>query len=209
MRASQQAVPSPPPAPATLSDEELMGRIKAQSDAEAFAVLYDRYAARALGRARTLCDTTERAEEAVQDAFLSLWRTRASYEQGRGGVQPWLFALLRNRSFDIYRRNRRADRLRASDAGLVGIATAGSVEDDAVRHSEGDRVRASLRKLPVGQREAVVLAYFGGLTQSEIAARLDLPLGTVKGRIRAGLRKAREELESPQAAAIRTRAAAN
>ncbi len=176
-----------------LSDEDLMRRVKAD-DADAFGELYDRYSSRAFGLAIVICNSSERAEEAVQDAFVSVWRTRARYDQGGGGIQNWIFALVRNRSIDIYRRNRRGDGLRASEAHLDRIAMIGSVEDDAVERDEGERVRGTLHQLPALQREVIALAYFGGLSHSEIAQRLDVPLGTVKGRMRLGLQKARAEL---------------
>jgi len=182
-----------PPASPLLSDEDLMRRVKAD-DADAFEELYDRYSSRAFGLAVEICNSNECAEEAVQDAFVSVWRTRARYDQGRGGIQSWIFALVRNRSVDIYRRNRRGDGLRASEAHLDRIAMIGSVEDDAVKRHEGERVRDTLRQMPALQREVIALVYFGGLSHSEIAQRLDVPLGTVKGRTRLGLEKVRAGL---------------
>ena len=176
-----------------LSDEELMRRVQA-GDADAFEALYDRYASRAFGLAIVICNNRQRAEEAVQDAFLSIWRSRARYDPAHSPVRTWLFALIRNRSIDIYRHNRRADSLRASQAHLNRIGMLGSVEDDVVRRDDGDRVRATLHELPAPQREVITLAYFGGLTHTEIAERLDIPLGTVKGRMRLGLEKARAEI---------------
>jgi len=176
-----------------LSDEDLMRRVKAE-DADAFGELYDRYSSRAFGLAVVICNSSERAEEAVQDAFVSLWRTRARYDQDRGGIQNWIFALVRNRSIDIYHANRRGDGLRASEAHLDRIAMIGSVEDDAVTRDEGERVRDTLHQMPALQREVIALAYFGGLSHSEIAQHLDVPLGTVKGRMRLGLQKARDDL---------------
>ena len=182
-----------PPASPLLSDEDLMRRVKAD-DADAFEELYDRYSSRAFGLAVEICNSNECAEEAVQDAFVSVWRTRARYDQGRGGIQSWIFALVRNRSVDIYRRNRRGDGLRASEAHLDRIAMIGSVEDDAVKRDEGERVRGTLRQMPALQREVIALVYFGGLSHSEIAQRLDVPLGTVTGRTRLGLEKVRAGL---------------
>ena len=97
--------------------------------------------------------------------------------------------MIRNRSIDNYRRHRNGDRLRTSDEYLHRLAAPHSVEDDAIRHDEGNRLRASLQQLPARQREVIVLAYFGGLTHTEIGTHLDLPLGTVKGRMRHGLLK--------------------
>lgn len=108
----------------------------------------------------------------------------------------WIFALIRNRSIDIHRRHRRGDALRASDAHLDQVAAADSVEDDALRRDDASRLHASLQQLPAAQRQVIALAYFGGLTHRQIAERLELPLGTVKGRMRLGLEKARAGIES-------------
>lgn len=187
---------------ARLSDEDLMRRVQSD-DIRAFAELYDRFSARALGLARLLCASSERAEDAVQDAFLSLWRGRARYDPTRSAIQTWIFALVRNRSIDIYRRNRRADELGTAEAQLDHVALPGSVEDEAVRREEAGRLRISLQTVPVLQREVMVLAYFGGLSHTEIARRLSLPLGTVKGRMRLGLEKVRAEIgTSPASSAV-------
>jgi len=182
----------------SLSDETLMQRVQAD-DVNAFEELYDRYSSRAFGLAIASCSSSERAEEAVQDAFLSMWRSRARYDETHGSVQTWIFALIRNRSIDIYRRNRRGDGLRAAEEHLDRIATLGCVEDDAIRRDDGDRLHSLLRELPDTQREVITLAYFGGLTHTEIADRLDIPLGTVKGRMRLGLERARMGIASPSA----------
>lgn len=177
-----------------VSDEHLMRRVQA-GDRQAFGELYDRHCGQAFGFALKICDTRERAEEAVQDAFLCLWRTRARYDPTQGRVQTWLLALVRNRSIDMYRRHVRHNRVRASEIHLDLEAAADCVEEDAVASDDARRVRAALRQLSVAQREVIVLAYFGGLTHTEIAIRLGLPLGTVKGRMRAALGAARREIE--------------
>lgn len=171
----------------------MVGEALTNAISAAIAGLYRQF----YGHDRTTATTylsSERAEEAVQDAFVSVWRTRARYDQGRGGIQNWIFALVRNRSIDIYRHNRRGDGLRASEAHLDRIAHDRSVEDDAVKRDEGERVRGTLHQMPALQREVIALAYFAGLSHSEIAQRLDVPLGTVKGRMRLGLEKARAEI---------------
>jgi len=173
-----------------------MQRVQAD-DASAFEQLYDRYAPRAFGLASVSCSSSERAEEVVQDAFLSMWRSRAGYDEAQGSVQTWIFALIRNRSIDIYRRNQRGDGLRASEQHLDRVATVGCVEGDAIKRDDGDRLWGMLQQLPAPQREVIARAYFGGLTHTEIADRLDIPLGTVKGRMRLGLEKARAGIDSP------------
>lgn len=179
---------------AVSSDEVLMSRVQA-NDAHAFEQLYDRYSANAFGLARALCDSSERAEEAVQDAFLCVWRTRAGYDSSRGGIRTWLFALVRNRSIDIYRHHRRGDRLRAAEDQLKWTPAPGCVEDAVVERDEGRALRTSVRRLPANQRDVIVLAYFGGLSHTEIAALLELPLGTVKSRMRLGLSRMRVDID--------------
>lgn len=169
-------------------------------DVRAFEVLYDRFSANAFGLARAICGGSGRAEEAIQDGFLSAWRSRASFDPTRGSARAWLLTLIRYRSFDVMRRVRRDDGLRAFDRQLDYIQAPGSISDDAEQHYEAGRVRSSLLGLPAAQREVIALAYFGGLTHTEIAARLQLPAGTVKGRMRLGLRKVRTDLDPPASA---------
>ncbi|MGI8559687.1 MAG: RNA polymerase sigma factor [Solirubrobacteraceae bacterium] len=106
-----------------------------------------------------------------------------------------MLALVRNRGIDIHRHYRRGDNLRAPEAHLDALAATGSVEDQAVTEDQSTRLRVSLQQLPEGQCQVIALAYFGGLTHREIAEQLKLPLGTVKGRMRLGLAKARSEIE--------------
>lgn len=169
-------------------------------DVRAFEVLYDRFSANAFGLARAICGGSGRAEEAIQDGFLSAWRSRASFDPTRGSARAWLLTVIRYRSFDVMRRVRRDDGLRAFDRQLDYIQAPGSISDDAEQHYEAGRVRSSLLGLPAAQREVIALAYFGGLTHTEIAARLQLPAGTVKGRMRLGLRKVRTDLDPPASA---------
>lgn len=178
------------------SDEGLMQRIQAD-DIHAFEELYDRYSSRAFGVARAICGSSHRAEDAVQEGFLALWQSRGSFDPTRGSTRSWLFTVIRHRSFDLLRRTRRNDGLRESDDALGFLLAPDSVDQDAEQHDEAGRVRNSLLQLPVAQRQVIVLAYFGGLTHTEIAARLQLPAGTVKGRMRLGLQKLRAELNLP------------
>lgn len=183
------------PQPGLVVDgEELMRRVQAD-DAHAFAELYGRYEYRVHAMAASMSAGRERAEDSVQEAFLDLWRTRARYDSTRGGVEPWIFALVRNRCIDAYRSNRSGDRLRASDRHLRHLPARACVEDEVVRRDEGQRARMTLLSLPVRQREVVALAYLGELTHTEMAERLAVSLGTVKGRMRLGLSKARGEAQ--------------
>lgn len=178
-----------------VSDEELMRRIQA-GGVRAFEELYDRYSAKAFGLARVICHDSQRAEDAVQDGFLTIWRSRASYDPGRGSARTWLLTVIRHRSIDVMRHGRRDDSLRGSDVELELLAAPGSVVEGAEAHDDAERVRASLRELPVLQRQAIALVYFGGLTHTEIADRLQLPAGTVKGRIRLGIDKVRADIDA-------------
>lgn len=180
--------------PHLTGDDELMRRVKLD-DAIAFDELYERYANRSYGLARTICSTAERAEEAVQDAFLGLWLSRARFDSELGTPQAWILTAVRNRSIDIYRANTRPDRLRAPDGCLGRTLAPESVEDDAERHHDTAHLRATLAHLPPLQREVIFLAFFGGLSHTEIAHRLEIPLGTVKGRMRLGLNKTRANLD--------------
>jgi RNA polymerase sigma-70 factor (ECF subfamily) len=182
-------------ASASSTDAELMQAVGA-SDAQAFARLYDRYATRSVRMAAAVCGA-QRAEDAVQDAFLSLWRTASRYDARRGSVQAWIMAITRSRAIDVLRRHAGPDRRRAGmeEAGGLPSATK-SVEDVVVGHETAGELEEKLKGLPLAQREVIALAFFGGLTHSEIANQLALPPGTVKGRMRRGLAKMRVEAEA-------------
>ncbi len=184
-------------APATHdeTDEALMTRVQAD-DVGAFADLYDRHVTRALRVARSSCRTDGHAEDAVQEAFLSAWRGRTSYRSDSGSCQGWLMTIVRNRALDQARRDSGGRLARFSDDDLVedGHGT-DSLHDAYVNRNEAGALRASVQRLPNPQAEVIMLAYFRGLTQSEIASRLALPLGTVKGRMRLGLSKLRTEMQ--------------
>ncbi len=176
-----------------LSDEDLLSRVQGD-DIRAFGELYDRYSAKAFGLARLMCGSSQRAEDALQEGFLAVWRSRASFDPARGSPRAWLLTVIRNRCIDVIRRDRRDVGLGESDGELEYFPAPGSVAEDAEEHEEANRVRATLLGLPAAQREVIALAYFGGLSHAEIATRLQLPAGTVKGRIRLGLHKVRAEL---------------
>src|SRR3954469_14908177 len=149
---------------------------------------------------RVLGDAAQ-AQDVTQDVFLRLWRNPRRYDARRGELGPFLRLMARSRALDLYREGqaaaRASDRLRLVSSGVVGEAPAEAVARD------GDRaeVRAALRALPEVQREAVVLAYWGGLTADQIARRAGVPLGTAKSRIRLGLAKLRDEVAAAMAPA--------
>jgi RNA polymerase sigma-70 factor (ECF subfamily) len=188
----------------TETEEELMGRV-AEGDVRAFEVVYDRYSRQAYSLARRITGGAAGAEEATQDAFLSLWRGAASFDPKRARLATWLLALVRYRSIDWLRRS-------APRALPQGLTQGTAEETEAPERTEKqvlvseecDRARRLVAELPPEQREVIDLAYFEGYTHTEIAARVGIPLGTVKGRARLGLLKLRHAAEcdaAPVAAA--------
>jgi RNA polymerase sigma-70 factor (ECF subfamily) len=176
------------------SDTALMRRVQA-GDGDAFRALYDRHAATAYGLALGITRTPRLAEEAVQDAFLTVWRSRFAYAAARGSLASWLLTITRSRALDALRRVSRHDRpWEPLDDHEIADPQAESLDDRAARGEDHRAVRAAINALPADQATALALAYFGDLTHAEIAARLNLPLGTVKGRIRLGLRRLSVEL---------------
>jgi len=178
---------------AHLSDEALVA-LAARSEQSALAELYDRYGRPAYGLALRVVRDEALAEDVVQEAFLTLWRTAARFLPERGKASTWILTLVHRRAVDLVRREerRRADTLeRASESG------SGSVDEEAWLRLQRERVQDALRQLPDQQREALELAYYGGFTQSELAERLGQPLGTIKSRMFAGLSRLRELLGDP------------
>jgi len=178
---------------AHLSDEALVALV-ARSDESALAELYDRVGRVAYGLAFRVLRDDRLAEDAVQEAFLGVWRTAAGFRAERAKASTWILTLVHRRAVDLVRREerRRADPL---DDETRDRATSGSAEDAAWLGFERERVQSALRQLPDAQREAIELAYYGGYSQSELAKRLGLPLGTIKSRMFAGLARLRELLD--------------
>jgi len=166
---------------ASLEDERLLERI-ADGDHDAFEILYRRYARPMLALAQRRLGDAGRAEEALQEAFVSVWRSASTYHPERGAATAWLYAVARNAIADRGRRRyeppAEPSDQPSSDAGP---------DEQAEREWLRWRVHAALEKLGESERELIVLAYWGGLSQSEIADRLGVPLGTVKTRTRAAL----------------------
>lgn len=175
---------------AHLSDEALVALV-ARGDEPALAELYDRVGGTAYGLAyRVLRDETL-AEDAVQEAFLALWRTAASFIPERAKASTWILTLVHRRAVDSVRREQRR---RAEPLESVPEPADGSAEEAAWLRLERERVQAALAQLPDQQREAIELAYYGGYTQSELADRLGQPIGTIKSRMFSGLSRLRELL---------------
>jgi RNA polymerase sigma-70 factor (ECF subfamily) len=177
-----------------LADEDLMQLVR-RGEAEAFEVVYERHCGAAFSLAYRMCGTRSAAEDVVQEAFLSLWRSGARYDRARGSVRTWVLGIVHNRAIDSLRRSVVHDRRRASDEGLEERFEAGErTEVEVARLDEAQEIRRALLTLPQEQCRVIELAYFGGFTHSEIAAMLDAPIGTVKGRMRLGLEKMRAQL---------------
>jgi RNA polymerase sigma-70 factor, ECF subfamily len=178
-----------------LADEELMQRA-AGGDVRAFELIFDRHASIAYSLASRICSRRAMAEDAVQEAFLSLWRNSGRYEPDRGSVRSWVLSAVHNRAIDTVRRIRVRD---ARDSGDVEaaerVAALELTEAEVLRRDEARRVRVAIDQLPAEQRQVVELAYFDGYTHREIASVLELPEGTVKGRMRLALQKLRDLID--------------
>lgn len=164
----------------------------ARSDDTALAELYDRVGRVAYGLAYRILRDEPLAEDAVQEAFLGLWRSAESFVPERAKASTWILTLVHRRAVDLVRRE---ERRRTEPIEGVPEPSGDSAEDEAWLGFERERVQAALRQLPDQQREAIELAYYGGFTQAELADRLGLPLGTIKSRMFAGLARLRELLE--------------
>ena len=178
---------------AHLSDEALVA-LTARGEEFALAELYDRFSRVAYGLALRVVRDPALAEDALQDAFLAVWRTAGRFMPERAKASTWILTLVHRRAVDVVRREerRRGDALEAAPAPLEQGA-----DDTAWLRFERERVQRALGALPDQQREAIELAYYGGFTQSELADRLGLPLGTIKSRMFAGLKRLRELLADP------------
>lgn len=175
------------------TDEALVAGI-AQQEADCLEQLYDRYRLLAFSMAFRVVQDRGRAEDVVQDAFISVWRKGGSYRTGRGSVRTWLTSIVRNRAIDLVRGGK--DRNHDDEELLLGLHDDGpSVSDEVTARLDRDQLREAMAALPLDQLQALSLAYFDGLSHSEIAERTALPLGTVKSRIRLGLHRMRGALE--------------
>ncbi len=179
-----------------LNDEELMQRL-AYRDLRAFEALYNRYGDLVYSTCLRVVRDAQLAEDIVQEVFLRLWRKPESYVAQRGRFPTWLLSVTRNRSVDEIRSRGRRQRHENSPQQQERDLPASQDQDPALSAQLADQqrlIRAALAELPDEQRLAIELAYFGGLTQQEIAAKLSQPLGTVKTRIRLGMQKLRNAL---------------
>jgi RNA polymerase sigma-70 factor (ECF subfamily) len=177
-----------------LADEDLMGLVGA-GDAGAYAILYDRHSHSVYSLARKLTGKKEAAEDLAQDAFIKVWQSAGSYRAERGGVRPWILTVVRNRNLNLLRAQ--ATRRRKQEKIVASAQRSQPTEafTEAWRTVRVGRVRQALEVIPQEQNQVLALAHFSGLTYAEIAERLRLPLGTVKGRMRLGLEKLRNDCE--------------
>lgn len=178
------------------ADAELIRRVQA-GDRGAVDDLYARFRRPAFALARRVLADDTLAEDVLQDVFLTVWKDPFAFDSARGAFGSWLLAMVHHKAVDAVRReesHRRRQTRAEDDLRLTEPIAERDVEDEAWNRVVSDRVRAALQTLPAPQREALTLAYYGGYTQREVAALTDTPLGTVKTRMLAGMRRLKENL---------------
>jgi RNA polymerase sigma-70 factor, ECF subfamily len=182
-----------------LADEEVMVLLR-DGNPDAFEVIYDRHGGAAFSLAYRMVGDRNVAEDITQEAFLSMWRSRARFDRERGSVRTWVLGIVHHRTIDALRRNIAHDRRRTSAEGLEERQEASErTEVEVARRDEAREIREAMQTLPGEQLEVVRLAYFGGFTHTQIAEMLNQPVGTVKGRMRLGLEKLRRALSPEEA----------
>ncbi|MBK5308163.1 MAG: sigma-70 family RNA polymerase sigma factor [Frankiaceae bacterium] len=184
-----------------LDDRALVARVT-EGDGGALEALYGRYGRACYGLARRILTDEHLAADVVQEVFLTVWRDASTFDASRGGFSSWLLSMTHHKAVDAVRREEN-HRKRRSAAELLEERPADTpqVDDEVWSTIRGERVRAAMQLLPDAQREALVLAYFGGYTQREIAGITDTPLGTVKTRMLMGMRRLKEGLDGIQTSA--------
>jgi RNA polymerase sigma factor (sigma-70 family) len=179
---------------AHLSDEALVALV-ARGDEDALAELYDRVGRIAYGLALRILRDERHAEDAVQEAFLQVWRSAATFRPERAKASTWVLTLVHRRAVDLVRREERRQADPLPDEPAAAVEAVEQTDEAAWLRFERERVQTALKQLPDSQREALELAYYGGFSQSELAERLGVPLGTIKSRMFAGLARLRELLD--------------
>jgi RNA polymerase sigma factor (sigma-70 family) len=189
---------------AHLSDEALVAQV-ARGDEDAMGELYDRVGRIAYGLAVRVLRDERLAEDAVQEGFLAVWRSAATFRAERAKASTWILTLVHRRAVDLVRREeRRRTEPLADEIPAAPGEVAEPTDEAAWLRFERERVRTALRQLPDVQREALELAYYGGFSQSELAQRLGVPLGTIKSRMFSGLARLRELLDESQEGSWKT-----
>jgi RNA polymerase sigma-70 factor, ECF subfamily len=173
-------------------DIELIRAI-ARGDEKAFAALYDRYCSILFGLLLRILNSNAEAEEVLQEVFLQIWQQSSDFDDNRGRPFTWLVTLTRSRGIDRLRSIGSRDRV-ATEVAKEISEPVGDASEEAIRSEQSEIVRRALSEIPEDQRHTLMMAYFEGLSQSEIAERLGEPLGTVKTRARSGMKKLRELL---------------
>ena len=177
------------------SDAELLA-LTARKDAEAFARLYDLYSSRVYGLALRILRNEAQAEEILQEIFITLWEKAEQFDGVRGGALSWLMTMCRNRCIDRLRRDKRFEKVQGSLVEDPRLYQSEAAENVADQNEVRSLINKALDKLAPGRRVLIELAYFQGLSRSQIAAELEMPLGTVKSRIRAAMGELREFLKA-------------
>jgi RNA polymerase sigma-70 factor (ECF subfamily) len=185
-----------------LADEDLISLVEA-GDADAFATLYDRHSRSAFSLAYRMMGDRQAAEDLAQDAFIKVWRNAASYRAERGSVRTWILSIVHNRGIDQLRSTASRRRTQEKIEASAPRSQPSEAFAETWRNSQRDQVREALDTLPAEQLKILELAYFSGYTHVEISELLSLPLGTVKGRMRLGLKKIRDYFDSRDVAVPR------
>lgn len=180
------------PEQAQTTDVDILRAI-AGGDEQALSALYDRYRLILFGLILRILHSQPEAEDVLQEVFLQVWRRASDFDEARGRPFTWLVTLARSRAIDRLRSLGSRDRT-AQEAARDVPESISDAAEDAVKSEQGEIVRRALQELPEEQRRTLLLAYFEGLTQSEISERLNTPLGTVKTRMRSGMMRLRELL---------------
>ena len=177
-----------------VTDEALLQRLARGTDDQALSELYDRYQGLMYGLALRITRDPALAQDAVQEAFVGVWRNASRYSGSKASVRTWILSIAHHRAIDVIRRRRATSPIPEDDAPGAAFTTP-DVWPEVAQAMDADAVRRALGALPEAQRQAIEMAYFAGLTQTEISDRTGAPLGTVKSRVRLGLIQLRRELE--------------
>lgn len=180
---------------ATIADDAAILERIARRDPEGVSLLYDRYSGVALSFAYRILHDRQAAEDSVQEAFLNVWRRAATYDAERGTVRAWFLTIVHHQAINLVRTTRSRGGVAIDIDSVFSLVSGADTAATVVRGMHGERLHEALATLSPGQRQVVELAYFGGLSHSEIARTAALPLGTVKGRMRLALAKLRHALQ--------------
>ena len=187
------SLPSTPAGPSSRSDEDLLAGA-ASGDQECIAHLFDRHQGSMYGLALRITNDPMLAQDVVQEALLGVWRNASRFESGKASGRTWMMSITHHRAIDAIRRRRPTVELPEPEMPPPAALTMPDLWQEVAGRLDAGAIRAALERLSAVQRQAIELAYFGGLTQQEIAERTNSPLGTVKSRVRLGLLALRDEL---------------